>query len=122
MLHKAIAGIFLNETDSKRLTLLNSAPDDFHTSIENLDLEVRQMLREDLPAQRDAVLAAITTGELRRARDLVHTVNGSASFCRLRELRDAATALEQQLDNDFAEEDAKSAFISAIDRTLSALS
>lgn len=90
-------------------------------AIAGLDPEVVAMLREDLPVQRDAAIAAMNAGDWQHARDVVHSVNGSASFCRLHELQSAATALEQELDAGQAGEALRRAFLEAIDRTMSAL-
>lgn len=67
------------------------------TTIGALDLQVRDMLKEDLPHQLQSFRAALTAGEITRAAQIVHVVRGSASFCRLDALRSAAAALEESL-------------------------
>lgn len=67
------------------------------TEISKLDDAVRMMLREDLPVQLSAVHSAIAQGDLVQAASNVHTIHGSAAFCRLESLRQAAATLEQSL-------------------------
>lgn len=42
-------------------------------------------------------MEALEQGNIREARDIVHKINGSASFCRLTNLRTAANTLEAGL-------------------------
>ena len=90
-------------------------------AIDALDEQVRAMLREDLPSQRDTAIAAMDAANWSKARDIVHTVNGSASFCRLHELQSAAAALELELDRQQATTESRREFLDALERTLSAL-
>ncbi|MDX1461152.1 MAG: Hpt domain-containing protein [Xanthomonadales bacterium] len=76
------------------------------------------MLREDLPWQRDAALAAMDAAEWAKARDIVHTVNGSASFCRLQELQSAAAALEFELKDRSAKSETRELFRESIERVI----
>ncbi|MBW3567190.1 MAG: Hpt domain-containing protein [Proteobacteria bacterium] len=68
--------------------------------LDTLDGAVRQMLREDLSAQLAAFRRALVDKRLKDARDEVHSVHGSAAFCRLESLRHAAAELEQSLNNN----------------------
>lgn len=76
-------------------------PPDTSVGLENmlrrLHPTVRQMLREDLPVQQRAIAAAWEQQDLEELRQQVHKLNGSAAFCRLAELREACTQIEQQL-------------------------
>lgn len=68
-------------------------------TLESLDDNVRDMLCEDLPAQFDAVTKALKDRNWSKAQQCAHDVNGTASFCRLEMLRQAALDLEQALLN-----------------------
>jgi HPt (histidine-containing phosphotransfer) domain-containing protein len=65
-----------------------------------LQPEIRQMLAEDLPVDlqrcRDA-FAATHWGELR---EYVHRIKGTASFCRLDDLKMVCTRIEEGLAAD----------------------
>lgn len=65
-----------------------------------LDDAVRGMLREDLPAQLAAFRKALAADDVLRAVAEVHAIHGSAAFCRLESLRQAAASLEQSLKNN----------------------
>lgn len=91
------------------------------TALEALDQEVLDMLRSDLPAQRDAITTALDAGKLQEARDIVHSVHGSASFCRLHALQSAAAALESDLDLQQDHAVSRDAFFVALETTLDAL-
>ena len=65
-----------------------------------LQPEIRQMLAEDLPVElqrcRDAV-AATRWGDLR---EYVHRIKGTASFCRLEDLKRVCVRIEEGLAAD----------------------
>lgn len=65
--------------------------------LRNLNPTVRQMLREDLPAQQQAIEAAWEQQDMEDLGRQVHKLNGSAAFCGLAELRETCTQIEQQL-------------------------
>ncbi|HEX7048217.1 MAG TPA: Hpt domain-containing protein [Gammaproteobacteria bacterium] len=69
-------------------------------SVRILDAPVRDMLAEDLPRQLAAIHTALGVADLATARLEVHAVRGSAAFCKLARLRDAAAALENSLINN----------------------
>jgi HPt (histidine-containing phosphotransfer) domain-containing protein len=91
------------------------------TALRGLDPEVLDMLRSDLPHQHDAIITALNAGKLQDARDVVHSVNGSASFCRLHELQSAAAALESDLDQQREHAVSRDAFFVALEATLRVL-
>lgn len=76
----------------------NQSTSSLHSRLEELDGEVRGMLIEDLPKQLRQFEACITRADWSAARDVVHTISGSASFCRLRALHESAQILESSLD------------------------
>lgn len=67
-----------------------------------LQPEIRQMLVEDLPVDRqrcDEAFAARRWGQLR---EQVHRVKGSAQFCRLSRLQDICLRIEERAGADTA--------------------
>jgi HPt (histidine-containing phosphotransfer) domain-containing protein len=70
------------------------------TALADLQPEIRQMLAEDLPVDlqrcRDA-FAATRWGELR---EYVHRIKGTASFCRLDDLKQVCARIEEGLAAD----------------------
>jgi len=95
------------------------SPDTEVTSIaiSALDPAVRAMLAEDLPQQMAAIRTALFEGSLGAAAEMVHSVHGSAAFCRLDALRESAAQLETDLKRN--EKDAES--ISAFERNVSSV-
>jgi CheY-like chemotaxis protein len=65
----------------------------------DLDPEILQMLKEDLPAQYGAIQDVYNNKDCPNLRELVHVVHGIAAFCQLNELRGAAKSLEAALAN-----------------------
>jgi two-component system sensor histidine kinase BarA len=59
-----------------------------------LDADVRAMVADELPAQRERMLAAAATGDAPGVRELAHRVRGTGAFCRLAQLERLAAALE----------------------------
>ncbi|HEX7030070.1 MAG TPA: Hpt domain-containing protein [Gammaproteobacteria bacterium] len=86
-----------------------------------LDAPVRDMLAEDLPQQLATVREALDAGDLARARLDVHAVRGSAAFCKLAGLYDAAAALETSLLNNEKNAEKTRAFQNNIENILHAL-
>lgn len=89
--------------------------------ISGLDAVVRQMLREDLPIQLAAIRAALDSENLAAAKQHVHAVRGSAAFCKLDSLREAATVLEQALNERRKNADHTRAFENSVNTVLHAL-
>lgn len=69
-------------------------------ALHNLNPTVRQMLREDLPAQQAAIEAAWKQRDMDDLRQQVHKLNGSAAFCGLSQLRETCTQIELQLRSE----------------------
>lgn len=86
-----------------------------------LDEAVRRMLAEDLPGQLATIQRALEAGDLASARDGVHAVRGSAAFCRLIALRDAAERLETSLTRNDRNAGHTRAFENNVERVLHAL-
>ena len=59
-----------------------------------LDPDVRSMVADELPLQRDQLLGSVAAGDARRTRELAHRVRGTGAFCRLAQLERLAAALE----------------------------
>jgi HPt (histidine-containing phosphotransfer) domain-containing protein len=74
--------------------------DGLAAAIAALKPEIRQMLLEDLPLDRETSEQAFTAGRWGQLREQVHRVKGSASFCRLDALRDACAVIEQKVAAD----------------------
>ncbi len=72
-------------------------PNSIKAALDALEPDIREMLVEDLPAQLRDIDQLLVRGDLTAARDVVHTLHGSAAFCRLEDLREAADALESAL-------------------------
>lgn len=94
---------------------------DIAAAVAALDLPVRAMLAEDLPRQREAIRDALNAENLASARLETHAVRGSAAFCKLAALRDAAATLEASLLNNEKNADAARAFENNIESVLHAL-
>lgn len=59
--------------------------------------EIRSMLAEDLPVDRQRIEEAFHRHEWGTVREHVHRVKGSAAFCRLEALRSISTRIEDCL-------------------------
>ena len=57
--------------------------------------DLRRMLAEELPEQTRAIEAAYTRCDWPALRDAAHKLNGSAAYCQMDDLRQAASALEK---------------------------
>lgn len=62
-----------------------------------LAAELFSMLLQELPQQRSAVEAALAAGDYPALQQLVHKLNGSATYCGVPALKAAADALETSL-------------------------
>jgi len=76
------------------------ADDDVRKALDTLRPEIRQMLAEDLPVDRQVSEEAFANGQWARLREQVHRVKGSASFCRLEALKHACMHIEAQVAAD----------------------
>lgn len=63
------------------------------------DPELSALLVEELPRQTEAVAAAVHDADWQRAGAEIHTLNGTAAFYGLEDVRTAATAIKKRLDN-----------------------
>lgn len=71
---------------------------ELHAALAVLPDEIRQMLREDLPPDRQRCEAAATAGRWAELREQVHRLKGTAQFCRLEALQEVCMRLERALD------------------------
>jgi two-component system sensor histidine kinase BarA len=60
-------------------------------------------LYRELPTRLDELRSALAAKDRAKARQVAHTINGTAAFCALDPLRDAASALESSLSDPDAE-------------------
>lgn len=74
--------------------------DDLAAAIAALKPEIRQMLAEDLPLDRQSAEAAFAAGQWAQLREQAHRVKGSASFCHLAALTQACLEIEQKVAKD----------------------
>jgi two-component system sensor histidine kinase BarA len=65
-----------------------------------LAAELFQMLQEQLPAQREEIVALLEAGEHETVHELVHKLQGSARYCGAMALQAAGEMLEQSLNLD----------------------
>lgn len=65
--------------------------------LRRLDPVVREMLVQDLPVALREARAALERQDLDQARQYVHSVRGSAAFCRLQAFAEQAAQLEDAL-------------------------
>jgi two-component system sensor histidine kinase BarA len=61
------------------------------------DAELLELLREELPLQLKELEDAFTRGDAVAARAAAHTLNGTAAFYQLAQLKAAASDMEEQL-------------------------
>ncbi len=81
--------------------------------------ELIQMLRNDLPQQKQILLTASEKNDLRMVRDIIHQILGSCSYISLPELKEKAQLLHDALhlnETDFQKK--QKAFIEAINATI----
>lgn len=88
------------------------------TEIGELDDVVREMLREDLPAQLASFRDALARNDFALAASEVHAICGSAAFCKLELLRESAAVLEQSLKKNDRNADMIRAFESQVNAVL----
>jgi HPt (histidine-containing phosphotransfer) domain-containing protein len=89
--------------------------------ITELDPAVRAMLAEDLPEQAESIRNALARNDLVTAISTVHSLHGSAAFCRLDALRESSARLEAELKKKEKNAETISAFESDVKRVLHAL-
>jgi two-component system sensor histidine kinase BarA len=62
------------------------------------DPELSALLVEELPRQTEAIVASVRDADWQRAGAEIHTLNGTAAFYGLEDVRAAATALKERLE------------------------
>ncbi|MGE5625789.1 MAG: Hpt domain-containing protein [Bacillota bacterium] len=83
--------------------------------------EIRQMLAEDLPVDRERSEEAYAACQWAKLREQVHRVKGSASFCRLSALKSACMRIEEQVaEGNPPDREAMDTFSAEISRVLTA--
>ncbi len=81
---------------------------------------LRRLLRDELPAQRNEIAAALARDDRAAARAVLHRLRASAGFCGARALGRAAEALSDALDRG-QHDSAHAQFERVLDKTLAAL-
>ena len=69
-----------------------------------LPAEIRAMLAEDLPVDRERCDAAFAAGRWGQLREQVHRIKGSAQFCHLDALHQVCLRIEEKAGADRAPE------------------
>jgi HPt (histidine-containing phosphotransfer) domain-containing protein len=85
----------------------------------DLALELIEMLKADLPMQKQIILDAYDRKDTRMLRDIVHQILGSCSYISLPQLKQAATAMHDaihQQQKDLSKE--RIQLIEAIDNAI----
>lgn len=86
------------------------------------DPELSALLVEELPRQIEAVAVAVRAGDRRRANAEIHTLNGTAAFYGLDDVRAAATALKGRLGSGAStDEQGLESLYEAVDTALETL-
>lgn len=83
-----------------------------------MDAEVLEMLLEDLPQQQDLMNQAYGEQNLSQMIDQVHLIHGSAAFCGLSAIKEAAFVLENQLNQGGSEEGEVSYLLARLNREI----
>ncbi len=77
--------------------MADDAHDGLEAAVAALKPEIAGMLAEDLPQDLRRIRDAAGAGQWEQVRELVHQVKGSASFCRLLELKRLCEEIEAGL-------------------------
>ena len=87
---------------------------------ENVALELFQMLINELPQHREAIIQAYQQSDISLLREHTHKLNGASRCCGTPALRNAANYLETLIDNNEEEslESGKNSLLDEIDRLL----
>lgn len=94
---------------------------DIRSALDALRPEIRSMLAEDLPLDRQRAEAAYVANQWLALKEHVHRIKGSASFCRLEALKKACIRIEEQVaDGSPADPQAMDELLKEISRTLAA--
>lgn len=72
-------------------------PDSLEAALRALRPEIRDMLAEDLPADQQSAEQAFAAAQWDSLQSYVHRINGSASFCRLADLKAVCSRIESGL-------------------------
>ena len=95
--------------------------EDIRSALDALRPEIRRMLAEDLPLDRQRAEAAYAANEWLALKEHVHRIKGSASFCRLEALKKACMHIEEQVtDGKPPARQAMDTFLEEIGRILDA--
>jgi len=95
--------------------------DEIRKALAALRPEIRQMLAEDLPLDRQRSEEAYAACQWAKLREQVHRVKGSASFCRLEALKKACIRIEEQVSAEKPpDQEAMDRFSMEISRVLTA--
>jgi HPt (histidine-containing phosphotransfer) domain-containing protein len=97
------------------------AGDEIRSALDALRPEIRSMLAEDLPLDRQRAVAAYAASEWLALKEHAHRIKGSASFCRLEALKKACMHIEEQVvDGKPPTQQAMDKFLAEIGRIVSA--
>jgi HPt (histidine-containing phosphotransfer) domain-containing protein len=97
-------------------------PDELAQTLEALRPEIRQMLTEDLPADLKSAEQAYSREQWGALHNHVHRINGSASFCKLTNLKNLCSEIESGLKEErLPSPETMQEFSKEISRVLSAL-
>lgn len=101
--------------------MATGAGDEIRSALDALRPEIRSMLAEDLPLDRQRAESAYAAGEWLALKEHVHRIKGSASFCRLEALKKACMRIEEQVaDGKPPAQEAMDNFLAEISRALAA--
>jgi HPt (histidine-containing phosphotransfer) domain-containing protein len=97
-------------------------PDELAPALQALRPEIRAMLSEDLPEDRNRAEQAYSRQEWAALHSHVHRINGSASFCKLGALKTVCSEIEAGLNHErLPTAEAMQGFYREIGRVLTAL-
>lgn len=104
------------------ISMADATQDELAPAVEALRPEIRSMLSEDLPEDLRRAQQAYARQEWAALHSHVHRVNGSASFCKLGELKKVCVEIESGLKQErLPAPAAMDAFSREIGRVLAAL-
>ncbi len=97
-------------------------PDELAPALQALRPEIRAMLSEDLPEDRNRAEQAYLRQEWAALHSHVHRINGSASFCKLGALKTVCSEIEVGLNQErLPTAEAMQGFYREVARVLAAL-
>ena len=86
----------------------------------HLDKAILRMLLEDLPVQQDRMNTAYSEERQGPMREQVHLIHGSAAFCKLHSIEQAAASLERRLRHNPADNREISYLVARLNREIDA--